>query len=99
MIMRASLSAENPFEGTGAGYRRRVEFGTSIFLIAVGAVLRYAVTGSVEGVRIHTVGLILMLVGVLGLILSLLYMFFVVRPRERRLEADPYYDSRTRGYR
>ena len=49
--------------------------GTSIFLIAVGAVLRYAVTATVSGINIHTVGLILIIVGIVGLVLSLLYMF------------------------
>ena len=47
--------------------------GTSIFLIAVGAILRYAVTTTVSGVNIQTVGDILMVVGVLGLILSLIF--------------------------
>ena len=41
--------------------------GTSIFLIAVGAILRYAVTEEVQGVEIQTVGLILMIVGIIGL--------------------------------
>jgi uncharacterized membrane-anchored protein len=49
--------------------------GTSIFLIAVGAILRYAVTTSVQGVALTTVGLILMIVGALGFVVSLLYMF------------------------
>ena len=48
--------------------------GVSIFLIALGAILRYAVTGSVSGLDIQTAGLILLIVGVLGLILSLLMM-------------------------
>jgi hypothetical protein len=48
--------------------------GTSIFLIAVGAILRYAVTGSVEGVDLDVVGLILMIVGVAGLVLTFLWM-------------------------
>jgi hypothetical protein len=48
--------------------------GTSIFLFAVGAILRYAVTTSVSGVSIHTIGLILMIVGVVGAVLALLYM-------------------------
>ena len=48
--------------------------GTSIFLIAVGAILRYAVTATVSGIDITTVGLILMIVGVVGLLLSVLYM-------------------------
>lgn len=49
-------------------------FGTSIFLIAVGAILRYAVTASVSGISLTTVGLILIIVGALGLVLSLLYL-------------------------
>jgi hypothetical protein len=48
--------------------------GTSIFLIAVGAILRYAVTTNVEGVNLDTVGLILLIVGVVGLALSLFWM-------------------------
>jgi hypothetical protein len=49
--------------------------GTSIFLIAVGAILRYAVTTSVEGVALTTVGMILMIVGAIGFVVSLLYIF------------------------
>jgi heme/copper-type cytochrome/quinol oxidase subunit 2 len=48
--------------------------GTSIFLIAVGAILRYAVTADVSGVELETVGLILMIVGIVGLVISLLYL-------------------------
>ncbi len=69
--------------------------GTSIFLIAVGAILRYAVTTTVSGVSITTIGLILMIVGIAGVILSVLYMF-AWGPRrravasERVVERDPY---------
>ena len=45
--------------------------GTSLFLIAVGAILKYAVTAHVAGVDIHTVGVILMVVGAVGLVLGL----------------------------
>ena len=48
--------------------------GTSIFLIAVGAILRFAVTATVSGIEIATVGTILIVVGVIGLLISLLYM-------------------------
>ena len=44
--------------------------GTSIFLIAVGAILRYAVTVTVQGVELQTVGLILMIVGIIGLVIT-----------------------------
>lgn len=49
--------------------------GTSIVLIAVGAILKYAITVDVEAVDIEVVGTILMIVGILGLAISLLYMF------------------------
>ena len=48
--------------------------GTSIFLIALGAILRFAVTATVSGISISTVGTILLVVGVIGLLISLLYM-------------------------
>jgi hypothetical protein len=56
--------------------------GTSLFLIAAGAILRYAVTASVSGVSLATVGLILMIVGALGLVISLFYIV-AWRPRRR----------------
>jgi hypothetical protein len=55
--------------------------GTSIFLIAFGAILRYAVNADISGLEISTVGLILMIAGVLGLIISLLYMTMWSRGR------------------
>jgi hypothetical protein len=47
--------------------------GVSIFLIAAGAILAFAVTATAEGVDLAMVGWILMAVGGLGLILSLLF--------------------------
>lgn len=68
--------------------------GTSIFLIAVGAILRYAVTASVSGISIATVGLILMIVGIVGVVLSLFWMISWSPRRgvanERYVERDPY---------
>jgi beta-lactamase regulating signal transducer with metallopeptidase domain len=51
-----------------------VELGTSLFLIAVGAILTFAVEASISGIEISTVGIILMIVGVIGLVISLLYL-------------------------
>ena len=72
--------------------------GTSLLLIAVGAVLKYAVTAHVSGIDLQTVGVILMLIGILGLILSLLYTF-VWSDRARRGGAVPErdYDAPTRN--
>jgi hypothetical protein len=47
--------------------------GVSLFLIAVGAILAWAVDVTTSGVDINTVGLILMVVGGIGLLLSLLF--------------------------
>ena len=47
--------------------------GTGIFLLAVGAILRFAVTTTTKGVNIQTVGDILMIVGGLGILLSLFF--------------------------
>ena len=47
--------------------------GVSIFLIAVGAILTWAVNASVSGLELTTIGVILMVVGILGLLLSLIF--------------------------
>ncbi len=71
--------------------------GTSLFLIALGAILRFAVTVTTHGFNIHTVGTILMIVGVVGLIISLMWMFIwndrrratVVHPDAVPVDAPP----------
>jgi hypothetical protein len=47
--------------------------GTSLFLLAVGAILYFAVETDIEGLEISTVGLILMVIGLIGLAISLFY--------------------------
>jgi hypothetical protein len=44
--------------------------GTNLFFIAVGAILKYAVSWTVVGIDLHTVGVILMVVGVAGLAMN-----------------------------
>lgn len=74
-----------------------VTVGASLFLIAAGAILRYAVTWRNSDVDIPTVGLILLIVGVVGLIVSIAYMVMatdrrgdaVVRERDPRDPRDP----------
>lgn len=46
--------------------------GTSLFLIAVGAILKWAISVNGDGFNINTIGVILMIVGVIGLLISLL---------------------------
>lgn len=45
--------------------------GTSIFLIAVGAILRFAIQDSIEDIDLSIVGLILMIVGGIGLLIGI----------------------------
>jgi Domain of unknown function (DUF6458) len=52
---------------------RSLSLGVSIFLLAVGAVLTFAVDVTASGFSINTVGIILMAAGALGLVLSLLF--------------------------
>lgn len=53
------------------GYRPDMTFGFSLFMLAVGAILAFAVTASVRGIDINIVGWILMGVGAIGLVFSL----------------------------
>jgi hypothetical protein len=50
-----------------------VGIGVSILLIAVGAVLAFAVHVSTSGFNLHTIGWILMIVGAIGVLLSLIF--------------------------
>jgi hypothetical protein len=73
-------------------------FGTSIFLIAVGAILKFAVTDSISGIKLATVGVILMIVGIVGLAISLMFLTRArgtvvggrAVERDRVVERDPY---------
>ena len=47
--------------------------GVSIFLIALGVILAFAVEAEVSGLDVQTVGWIVLAVGVLGLVLSMLF--------------------------
>jgi hypothetical protein len=64
--------------------------GTSIVLIAVGAILKWAVTANVKGFDIQTAGTVLLVVGIIGLILSLVYTFYWARrDTTRPVARDP----------
>jgi hypothetical protein len=47
--------------------------GVSLLLIAAGAILTWAVTATVSGVSVHAVGVILLIVGIVGLALSMVF--------------------------
>jgi uncharacterized membrane protein YidH (DUF202 family) len=62
-------------------------FAGSIFLIAIGAILRFATHVHVEGVDLRTVGLILIAAGVLGLLLGV-WQWSTWSRRSRREESE-----------
>jgi hypothetical protein len=63
--------------------------GTSIFLIAVGAILKFAVTATVAGIDIQTAGVILMVVGAVALMISLMeQLIWADRRRTRAVEVE-----------
>lgn len=70
--------------------------GTSVFLIAVGAILKFAVTATVSGISLSTVGTILLIVGVVGLLISLVFLMQAGRRddavvHDRVVEREPRY--------
>lgn len=75
-------------------------FAGSIFLIAVGAILRFATHLHVKGFDLRTIGLILMIAGVVGLVLAI-WQWAVWSRRSRQTEllvddrraADPHYQQ------
>ena len=48
--------------------------GTSLFLLAVGAILYFAVDADISGLEIKTIGIILMVIAVIGLLISLFFL-------------------------
>ena len=62
--------------------------GVSIVLVAAGAILAFAVNADVQGVNIHTVGWILLIVGIVGFVFSMIFW---------SSWAGPGYWSRRRG--
>ena len=47
--------------------------GGSLFLVAIGAILAFAVEVETEGFNLNTIGIILMIVGVVGILLSMMF--------------------------
>jgi Flp pilus assembly protein protease CpaA len=70
--------------------------GASIFLIAVGAILTFAVHATLSGVSIQTVGIILMIAGALGLIVTM--TIFAPRRRAGGVVEERIYDDRPATY-
>jgi hypothetical protein len=68
------------FEALAGGPNQQyMRIGTSLFVIAVGAILKLAVHERVDGFRVHTAGLVLMIVGIVGLLISLFLLLRAAR--------------------
>ena len=74
-------------------------------MIAVGAILRYATNLNVKGIEIDTIGLILMIVGIVGFVIGVIYEIVVAKERSRWYRywggdraAAPGPDAPTRRY-
>jgi hypothetical protein len=68
-------------------------FGVSIILIAAGAILAWAVNAGVSGVNIHTIGWILLVVGIIGFVLSMVFWSSWAGPGYFTRRRGPYYDD------
>ena len=68
--------------------------GTSIVLIAVGAILKWAVNADISGIELTTIGTILLIVGIVGLIISLLVASQAFGRRDTTVVRDRYVDDR-----
>ncbi len=55
--------------------------GVSVFLLAVGAILAFAIEVSADGINLNTVGVILMIAGAIGMLVSLVMMSQMTRRR------------------
>jgi uncharacterized membrane protein YedE/YeeE len=69
-------------------------YGGSIALIVIGAILRFAISYSPSGINLQLVGVIVMIAGVVGLIISLAWMF----GRRRRVVTTSAASPRTEVY-
>jgi hypothetical protein len=63
--------------------------GTSLVLIAAGAILRWAVTAHASWIDLRLTGLVLFVVGIVALGLSCLYTFKWAVPDHQRTDAPP----------
>ena len=65
--------------------------GTSLVLAAIGAVLKWAVTAHINGFNIQTAGLVVFIIGLVGVLLSLVYMSWWAERDRDRPARDPRY--------
>lgn len=75
-----------------------MRIGGALFLIAVGAILKWAVHKHVSGLNIHVLGLILLLIGIVGLLFEIGLMFSRRRTTVVQRSDDMYVDDPANRY-
>ena len=65
-----------------------MRIGTALVLIAIGAILRFAVSVDADGFNINTIGLILLIVGAVGLVIALVMVASADRRVDRTVIRD-----------
>jgi hypothetical protein len=70
-VRRRPASGEDGYAPSHYGKEAHMRIGTSLVLIAIGAILTFAISVDAKGFNINTIGVILMIVGGVGLLVSL----------------------------
>lgn len=73
---------------------RCMTIGSAIVLIAIGAILKFAVTAHVSGFNVQTAGTVLLVVGIVGLVLALVYTFWYANRTRQTVVRDDRVDPR-----
>jgi membrane-bound ClpP family serine protease len=74
-ILQKNKIFENSYVYPDMGYTHTMNIGFSVLLIALGAILAYAVEADVQGINLQTAGIIILLLGVVALLISLFLSF------------------------
>src|SRR5690349_5740546 len=74
-----------------------MRIGASLVLIAIGAILKFAITKHFNGINVQTVGVVLMIIGIAGLAFSLILLSTRRRSTVVQSAAMPMADPRLMG--
>lgn len=74
-----------------------MSIAAAVLIVAVGAILKFAVSDSINGIDLQTIGVILMVAGVVGLIISLFVEYGGRRRGDGYVEEREVREVRDRG--
>jgi hypothetical protein len=87
----------SPVGAPGPGVDWGIAIVSAIILIAVGAILKWAITAHVSWINLETAGTVLFVLGLVALALAIAYTFYWSGRRRAPVAEDPYYDRRPPG--